>query len=138
MDGGDQSDGSEEVGCELVVTRGDSAELLHFLEETLDQIALFVKNVVAGTFDGAVVFGRDDNVDAGLSKPFDQGVGVVAFVADQSAASHAEQVGRRAHVMNLARRQDESKGRRLTLEVAMGVCRSILPFRPKYRVNHVY
>ena len=70
----------------------------------------FVKNVVAGAFDGAVVFERDDNVDAGLPKPFDQGIGVVAFVADQSAASHAvELVGRRAHVMNLARRQDESK-----------------------------
>ena len=28
-----------------------------------------------------------------LSKPFDQGVGVVAFVADQSAASHAVEQG---------------------------------------------
>ena len=53
-DGGDQSDGSEEVGSELVVTCGGSSELLHFLEETLDQIALFVKNVVAGASDGVV------------------------------------------------------------------------------------
>jgi hypothetical protein len=119
-DSSDQPDGAEEVDCELVVTCGDRAELLHFLEETLDQIALFVKNVVAGTFDEAVVFGRDDDIDSGLPKPFDQGVGIVAFVADQSAASHpVEQVGRSAHVMNLARRQDESN--RVAQRVGEGV-----------------
>ncbi len=76
--------GEENIG-ELVVTRGDGAEMLELVEETLNEIAFAVEGEVARTRGLSVGFGRDDWDDRSIVEGGDEGVGVERLVGDQSA-----------------------------------------------------
>jgi hypothetical protein len=52
---------------------------------------------------------RNDGCDSRVVKPFDQGVCIVPFVAEQRAASDAfEQLPRDANIVDVTRRQNQS------------------------------
>jgi hypothetical protein len=65
--GGGDGDGSEEVACELVVARGDAAEMLELVEEALDEVAL------------AIDVGIDDARDAHVALAWDVCGGAVGL-----------------------------------------------------------
>ena len=82
--------------------------MLEFSEETLDQVAFFVENEVAFPFVFAIALWRNDDGDSRVAQPFDQGVCIVTFVAEQRAASDAfEQLPRRANVVDVTARQNK-------------------------------
>ena len=76
---------SEENLGELVVTRGDSPEMLEFVEEALNEIAFAVEGEVARARGFSVGFGWDDWDDRSIVEGGDEGVGVERLVGDQSA-----------------------------------------------------
>ena len=76
---------SEENLGELVVTRGDSPEMLELVEETLNQIAFAVEGEIACARGFSVGFGWDDWDDRSIVESGDEGVGVEGLVGDQSA-----------------------------------------------------
>ena len=76
--------GEENLG-ELVVTRGDGAEMLERVEEALNEIAFAVEDEVARTRGFPVGFGWDDRDDRSIVEDGDEGVGVERLVGDQSA-----------------------------------------------------
>ena len=76
--------GEEGLG-EFVVTRGDGPEMLEFVEETLDEIALAIEGEVARARGFSVGFGGDDGGDRSIVEGGDEGVGVEGLVSDQSA-----------------------------------------------------
>ncbi len=83
--GGCQGDGGEGVSDELVVARGDGAEVFEFVEEALDEVALAVERGIDGTLDQAVTPGRDAWPGAVSGDEFEDGMGVVAAVGDDAA-----------------------------------------------------
>jgi len=76
--------GEESFG-ELVVTRGDGAEMFELVEETLDEIAFAIEGEVAPTRGFPVGFRWDDWGDCSIVEGGDEGVGVERLVGDQSA-----------------------------------------------------
>ena len=76
--------GEENLG-ELVVARGDGAEMFEFVEETLNKIAFAVEGEVAPARGFSVGFGWDDWRDRSRVEAGDEGVGVERLVGDQSA-----------------------------------------------------
>jgi hypothetical protein len=82
--------------------------LLEFSEEALDQVAFFLENEVALPFVFAIALWRDDDGDSRVAQPFDQGVCIIAFVAEQRAASDAfEQLPRSAKIVDVTRRHNK-------------------------------
>ena len=78
-DAGEENEGKE-VGFEFFIAGGDSAELLEFVKETFDFVALFVALLVVEDDLQAVGFGWDDRCDAlGVELGMDR-VAVVGFV----------------------------------------------------------
>ena len=76
--------GEENLG-ELVVTRGDSPEMLELVEETLNEIAFAVEGEVARARGFSVGFGWDDWDDRSIVEGGDEGIRVERLVGDQSA-----------------------------------------------------
>ena len=70
-----EEDKGEEVGFELFIAGGDTAELFDFVEETLDLVALLVAFLVVDDDLQAVRLGRDDRGDALGLKLGTQGIG---------------------------------------------------------------
>jgi hypothetical protein len=81
--GADEVQGCEEIAGGFLISRRDASELFDVLEEALDQIALGIEREIAGSFDFAVLFGRDDGFDVSRLKARDKGVCVVALVAEE-------------------------------------------------------
>jgi hypothetical protein len=81
---GELNAGEENLG-ELVVTRGDGAEMFELVEEPLDEIAFAVEGEVALARGFSVGFGWDDWDDRSSVEGADEGVGVEGLVGDQSA-----------------------------------------------------
>lgn len=81
----DQVEAGEEVPGGLLVTGGDAAKMLDGIEEPLDEIAFAVEREVAGTFDFAVRFRRDDRLDGAPFEAGDEAVGVITFVAEKGS-----------------------------------------------------
>jgi hypothetical protein len=101
-------DCAEEVSRELIVACRYRTKLLEFSEETLDQVAFFVENEIAFPFVFAIAPWRNDDGDSRVAQPFDQGVCIVTFVAEQRAASDAfEQLPRGANIVDVAGRQNK-------------------------------
>ena len=75
----------EEDLCELVVARGDSAEMLELIEETLNEIAFAVEGEVARARGFSIGFGWNDWDDRSIVEDGDESVGVERLVGDQSA-----------------------------------------------------
>jgi hypothetical protein len=77
-------DASEKISGELVVTCCDSAKVLEFVEEALDEVALAIEDEITRQWKRAAGMGRNDRGDLPVGKCFDEGVGIVGLVADQS------------------------------------------------------
>ena len=77
-------DASEKISGELVVTCCDSAEVLEFVEEALDEVALAIEDEITRQWKRAAGMGRNDRGDLPLGEDVDEGIGVVCFVANQS------------------------------------------------------
>ena len=103
-------DAGEEVAGELVVARGDGAELLELAEEVLDQMARLVELLVVRPRRGAVALGRDHRELAGGGERLDHpGIGVERLVGDQGVGGKLGQEGVGAvQVVRLSRREQEA------------------------------
>ena len=73
----------KEIARGFFVTGRDASELLDELKETLDEVALGVESEVAIASDLAVRFWRDDRLDGSPFEALDEGIGVVALVAEE-------------------------------------------------------
>ena len=82
---GGKQEGGKEVGGGFVVTRGDASEVLEFIEEALDEIALSVEGAVDRALDLAVRTGRDVSSAAAASDQIDKGARVIAAIGDEIA-----------------------------------------------------
>lgn len=111
---------THEVDEQLVVSRGDAAELFELVEEALDDIALFIEIDVVGTPDLAVSFWRDDGLCAGLGDRGDKMIGIIALVGDGRARSDAvDKIMREGDVVALPGRPDQTD--RIAQRIASGV-----------------
>ena len=79
---GCESDSSEEVSCEFVVSCGDTSEMFDLVEEAFDEVALFVDLRIDGALGFAVFLGRDVGLGAMACDELDDGLGVVAAISD--------------------------------------------------------
>ena len=87
-------DGGEEVPGELVVARGDGAELLELTEEVLDQMACLVEFFVVRARCRAIALGRDHRDLVGSGKRLDYpGIGVESLVGEQRIGGEVRQEG---------------------------------------------
>jgi hypothetical protein len=82
---GGKQDGGKEVAGGFVVTRGDASEVLEFIEEALDEVALSVEGAVDRALDLAVRIGRDVSSAAAASDQIDKGARVIAAIGDEIA-----------------------------------------------------
>lgn len=58
----------------------DTSQLLAFVEEALDAIALLVEFGTAGTLNLSVIFGRDDECCSTFGNPVAQMIGIIPLV----------------------------------------------------------
>jgi hypothetical protein len=77
-------DAGEEVFGKLVIACCDSAKVLEFVEEALDEVALAIKGEVAWQRNCAAGMGRNDRRDLPFGQGFDEGIGIIGLVTDQS------------------------------------------------------
>ncbi len=134
--------GGEEVSGELVVARGDAAEVFEFIEEAFDEIAMAVERGIDRALGLAILLGRDMRARAVRSDERDDGFGVVAPVGDGISGRgqagderrHASLVGGLARGHQEADRQapgiddDVDLGAQSSTRTANGVIRA--PFFP--------
>lgn len=73
----------EKISGEFVVACGDGAEVLEFVEEAFDEIALAVEREVAIARGLAVGLWGNDRGDAAFGERLDQRISVISLVADQ-------------------------------------------------------
>lgn len=66
--------------------RGDAPEMFDFIEEALDEVALFVVFGIEGRRRPPIGLGRDIGDCAGLFDSRSEGVGIVGLVAQDDAA----------------------------------------------------
>ena len=111
---------AHEVSEQLVVSRGDAAELFELVKEALDDVALFIEVDVVGTLDFAVSFWRDDGLCAGLGDRLDKMIGIIALVGNGGARSDAvDKIMREGDVVALPGRPDQAD--RVAQRIASGV-----------------
>ena len=80
--GGDEDEADEAVGG-LVVAGGQSAAVLELGEAPLDEVSQGVEVAVDDGLGLAIALGRDDGGDAAIAQVGEDGVSVVALVAQQ-------------------------------------------------------
>jgi hypothetical protein len=73
----------EEIARSFFVAGRDASELFDELKETLDEVALGVEGEIAIASDPTVRLWRDDWLDGSHFEALDEGVGVIAFVAEE-------------------------------------------------------
>ena len=83
----------EEIARGFFVAGRDASELFDELKETLDEVAFGVEREVAIARDLAIRFWRDDRLDRPGFEAFDEGVGIVAFVAEEGFGLHFSREG---------------------------------------------
>ncbi len=106
-----KGDCGEEVSCELVISGGDSPDVLEFVEEALDEVALAVERGIDRALGLAIPLCRDVGPGAVVGDEFDDGFGVIAPVGD-GVARGREAVDQRRHgglVGRLAGGQQEAQ-----------------------------
>ncbi len=81
VDGG-EGDCGVEVSCELVMAGRDASEVLEFVEEAFDEIALAVEVMGCGALLPAIPLGRDVGTRAMVGNELEDGAGVMAAVGD--------------------------------------------------------
>jgi len=77
-------DASEKISGELVVTCCDSTKVLEFVEEAFDEVAFAIEGEIARQWKCAAGMGRNDRGDLPVGQGFDEGIGIVGLVANQS------------------------------------------------------
>lgn len=94
--------------------------MFELVEETLDEVALFVEFGVIGTLDLAVSLGGNDDLSPGFGDPVDEVVGIVSLVGQGGLGLEAvdERVGE-GDIVALAGRADQPN--RIAERVAGGV-----------------
>ena len=104
-------DAGEKVSGEFIVARGDGTEMLEFVEEALDEVALAVEREVAVALGRAVGLGRDHRGDAARGEIFDQRVGVESLVGEEGLRIGVlEQRRSGGEIVRLTRRQHQGIG----------------------------
>jgi hypothetical protein len=73
----------EEVPCGLLVSRGDTPEMLDCVEEPFDEVTLAVEREIAIAFDLAIGFWRDDDLDRTYFQALDEVIGVITLVCKE-------------------------------------------------------
>jgi len=73
----------EKIARGFFVAGRDASELFDELKETLDEVALGVEGEIAIASDLTVRLWRDDGLDGSHFEALDEGVGVVALVAEE-------------------------------------------------------
>jgi hypothetical protein len=73
----------EEIARGFFIAGRDASELFDELKETLDEVALGIESEVAIASALAVRLWRDDRLDGSHFEALDEGVGVVALVAEE-------------------------------------------------------
>ena len=76
----DELNRPEKGACQLVVSRGDSSELLEIVEETLDQVSFAVEHEIGVPWCDAICFWRNHGRDFPPVEVLDQSVGIVSLV----------------------------------------------------------
>jgi hypothetical protein len=101
----------EEIPCSLIVARSDTAELLEFAEEILDQVSRLVERLIKLAGGGSVLPRRDDGGFSGLRQRLEDAlIGIVGFVGDQHPGGHLRQQRIGAdEIMGLSRGQQEAQ-----------------------------
>ena len=77
-------DAGQKISGELIVACCDGAEVLEFVEEALDEVALAIEGEVARQWNRAAGMGRNDRSDLPVGEGFDEGISVIGLVTDQS------------------------------------------------------
>ena len=83
-------DGGEIVSCELVVSCGDTPEILEPAETSFDDVSTLVGNLVKAMQDDAVRLVWNDGPGAALDDVGSQGIAVIALVGDERAHGRGE------------------------------------------------
>ena len=78
-------DGCEKVFGELIIACCDGSKMFEFVEELLDEVTLAIKGKIAWQRNRAAGMGRNDRGDLPVGQKFDEGVGVVGLVTNQSS-----------------------------------------------------
>ena len=76
-------DPGEKISREFVVACRDSAKVLEFVEEALDEIALAVQGKIAGQRRGPAGVGRNHRGDLPLGEGFEKDVGIICLVGNE-------------------------------------------------------
>ena len=106
----------EEISRSFFVAGGNASELFDELKETLDEVAFGVEGEVAIAGDFAVRLWRDNRLDRSDFEALDEGVRIVAFVAEEGFGLHFSREGfSLGDVVDLSARQAERQ------RVAQGV-----------------
>ena len=111
--GGCQGNGCEEVSGELVVARGDAAEVFEFVEEAFDEVALSVEVSVDGALLPAAALGWNVRSRSMVGDHPNDGLGVVAAVRHGvgGGPQAVEQRGDEGFVGGLAGRDEQADGK---------------------------
>jgi hypothetical protein len=83
----------EEIARSFFVAGRDASELFDELKETLDEVALGVEGEVAIASDLTVRLWRDDGLDGSHFEALDEGVGVIALVAEEGFGLRSSREG---------------------------------------------
>ena len=104
-----EDDRCEEVSSELVVARGDSAQMFEFVEEALDEVALAVAFRIDGANDTHVALAWDMGGCSHHGEQLDDRARTVAAVGDRLAgrAQAVDQAGQGGFVGSLTGGQQQ-------------------------------
>lgn len=92
---GSEFDEAHEVCQQLVIARGDTAEVFEFVEEPFDEIAFLVEIAIIGVRSAPVGSWRDDGDGTGIEDGVVEMLGVVGAVGNDGVAGKPlDQVGR--------------------------------------------
>lgn len=118
--------GSQEIPGELVVSGGDTAEVLEPAKASFDDISAFVGAFVEAMDDDAVGFIGDDGLGAATDDFAAKAVAVIPFVGEERAHGRSERqnIRRRRDIGILAwgQMQDDRPAERITQR--MDFCRA--------------
>lgn len=112
--------------CGLVIARRNPAKLLHFVEHSLDAVAILVCLEVAGRRVFAVRFWRDDWQNAMDQQLLADSVAIVTLVGEEQfglANRNGQQSGNSTVIRSLPTGQDKAKRTSLTVRAGVDFCR---------------
>src|SRR6195256_5734916 len=105
-----KGDGGQEISGKFVVACGDPAQMLEFVEEALDQVALAIAFEVDGAYHPDVALAGDVGGGSARGEEFDDAAGAVAAVGDRVAGwpQSGDEAGQGGFVRGLAGRQQQT------------------------------